>query len=81
MYKILILALFFPFFAFSDEFPSLEQVCSGEEEYSVTEKLASFSCSHPLMIIFPTLDIPTCKNSIHQNQTLLLEEWLDSKTT
>ena len=74
MYKILILALFFPFFAFSDEFPSLEQVCSGEEEYSVTEKLASFSCSHPLRIIFPALDIPTCKISIHQNQTLLLEE-------
>jgi len=42
MYKLLILALFFPFFAFSDDFPSLEQVCSGEEEYSVTENLQAF---------------------------------------
>ena len=75
MYKLLILALFFPFFAFSDDESNdapltPEKICSGEDQESVTETLAKLSCDLNLLHIIEE----NCENDIAQDQSNLLEK-------
>ena len=74
MYKLLILALFFPFFAFSDDSNfDLEYVCSSTDQNLVTDKLKGISCA--LSTRSPRTNT-RCERSIADFQNNLIEaEW------
>ena len=74
MYKLLILTLLFPFFAFSDEFIlNLENVCSEQDQDLVTQKLKNASCGKFYSLSNTPTNTSVCRNSLQIHQDILIE--------